>query len=205
MPRSHAPRVTTMIFSRTTQYTAQALIYIVAQPADRPILNQTIAETLGVPPAYLAKVLQQLVRAGLLDSTRGRSGGFRATAATRKANLMQVLTLIEGPGLTESCVLGLKTCSDEHGCPMHATWKPIKSRIISLLTDHTLEKLARAVMSGRYQIGELPAALLRGEAVPAPRRTARAAKAPKAAKGPVAKPIRIVRAAKAAKPARAAR
>ena len=161
-----------MIFSRTTQYTVQALIFVVAQPAGQSVLNQYVAEKLGVPPAYLAKVLQQLVRAGLLDSTRGRSGGFRANERTRGATLIQVLTLIEGPGLADSCVLGLKVCSAENACPLHATWSPVKTRIISLLTLHTIEKLARAVTSGRYRIGDLPAALLAGlpaASAPAPK------------------------------------
>ena len=149
-----------MILSRTSQYAIQALIYIAMQPRGLPVLNRTVAEHLNVPPAYLAKIMQNLSRGSLLYSFRGRLGGFCLREDGEKTDLMQILTLIEGPGLTDNCVLGLKVCSDETACPMHATWRPIKANIIKLLHQQTLEKLATAVQSGKYRIAELPHAAI---------------------------------------------
>ncbi len=149
-----------MILSRTSQYAIQALIYVAAHSRDEPVLNRTIAEYLSVPPAYLAKIMQILCRANLLQSFRGRAGGFCLREGAEQTDLMQILTLIEGPGLTENCVLGLKVCSDEAPCPVHTQWKPIKEKIVQLLHQHTLEKLAVAVRSGKYRIADLPRALL---------------------------------------------
>lgn len=145
-----------MILSRTSQYAIQALIYIATQPPGVPVLNRTIAEHLGVPTAYLAKIMQNLSRGTLLYSFRGRRGGFCLREGAEKTDLMQILTLIEGPGITENCVMGLKLCGEETACPMHAKWKPIKAKILELLHKQTLEKLAVAVKSGKYRISELP-------------------------------------------------
>ena len=159
-----------MILSRTSQYAIQSLIYIAVQPVGVPVLNRVVAAYLGVPPPYLAKVMQTLVRGGLLQSFRGRLGGFCLREDCAKTNLMQIVTLVEGAGLTETCVLGLKACADETGCPMHAKWKPIKAKIVSLLETQTLDTLARAVKSGKYRINDLPGLLLASPVAPAKRR-----------------------------------
>ncbi|HCA26241.1 MAG TPA: Rrf2 family transcriptional regulator [Betaproteobacteria bacterium] len=151
-----------MILSRTSQYAIQAMIYVAMQPRDVVVLNRNIAQQLNVPAAYLAKVLQHLCKGNLLYSYRGRLGGFRLSDTAGKANLMQVLLLTEGPGFAEECLLGLKECSDETACPMHRRWKPIKQKIIDLLSSQTVEKLARAVQTGKYRLADLPGVVIGG-------------------------------------------
>lgn len=149
-----------MILSRTSQYAIQALIFMATQPRGVPVLIRTVAEHLGVPPAYLAKIMQSLSRGKLIHTFRGRQGGACLREGGEDTDLMKILTLIEGPGLTDNCVLGLKVCGDETACPMHAQWKPIKIRIVNLLNQQTLGKLAAAVQSGKYRLTELPFAAL---------------------------------------------
>jgi Rrf2 family protein len=149
-----------MILSRTSQYAIQALIYIATQPRGEPVLNREIAAHLGVPSAYLAKIMQNLCKGNLLDSFRGRLGGFCLREGAEKTDLMHVLVLTEGTGFTDDCVLGLKVCSDETACPMHVRWKPIKEKVVHMLNEQTLEKLAVAVQSGKYRITDLPHSVL---------------------------------------------
>jgi Rrf2 family protein len=138
-----------MILSRTSQYAIQALIFVATQPRGVPVLIRTVAGHLQVPPPYLAKIMQSLSRGKLINSFRGRQGGVCLREGGEKTDLMQILTLIEGPGLTENCVLGLKICGDE------TAW-PIKTKIVKLLTQQTLGKLAAAVQGGKYRLTELP-------------------------------------------------
>ena len=145
-----------MILTRTTQYAIQTLVYMAMQPAEAQLLVRSMAAQLNVPAPYLAKILQQLGRAGLVSSTRGRLGGFRLQPGAGQTSLMQVLTLIEGPGVTSTCVLGLKTCDERTACPMHAQWSPIKARVIGLLEGKTIDQLASGVRSGRHRIADLP-------------------------------------------------
>ncbi|MCK9381143.1 MAG: Rrf2 family transcriptional regulator [Sulfuritalea sp.] len=153
-----------MILSRTSQYAIQALIFVATQPRGVPVLIRTIADHLGVPPPYLAKIMQNLSRGKLIHSFRGRQGGVCLCEGGEKTDLMQILTLIEGPGLADNCVLGLKVCGDETACPMHTEWKPIKTKILKLLNQQTLGKLAAAVQSGKYRLTELPFAALESKA-----------------------------------------
>ena len=130
------------------------------QPRGVAVLNRNIAENLGAPPTYLAKVLQNLCRGNLLYSYRGKQGGFCLQEGGEKITLMQIVVITEGPGFTKDCVLGLKICNDKAPCPMHKQWYPIKQEIVNLLESQTLNILSAAVMSGKYQLADLPAALM---------------------------------------------
>ncbi len=149
-----------MLISRTSQYAIQSMIYIATQPVGTPILSREVAEKLQVPSAYLAKIMQMLCKGGLVTSFRGRLGGFCLREAPESIDLMRILQITEGPEFTKDCVLGLKVCSDETACPMHAQWRPIKEEIITLLKQQTLDKLSEAVLSGKYRISDIPYALL---------------------------------------------
>jgi Rrf2 family protein len=145
-----------MILSRTSQYAVQALIYMATQPAGTPVLNKDIAVKLNVPAPYLAKILQGLAKGNLLYSFRGRTGGFCLREDGGKINLMDIMQQTEGPNFTQSCLLGLKKCSNETACPLHFRWIPVKEKVIDLLQETTLEKLAKAVESGKYRLADLP-------------------------------------------------
>lgn len=149
-----------MILSRTSQYAVQAMIYMATQPAGAPVLNKDIAARLNVPAPYLAKILQSLSKGGLLYSFRGRLGGFCLREEAAQVSLMQLLQLTEGADFTQSCLLGLKRCSDETACPVHARWLPIKEKVIEMLNQMSLADLAAAVQSGRYRLADMPIAAL---------------------------------------------
>lgn len=150
-----------MIFSRTSQYAIQALIYLATQPRGQPVLNREIADSLGVPTAYLAKILQDLSRGHLLDSTRGRRGGFTLHSGAEQTSLLDIILLLEGIRIRRECLLGLKQCSDETACPVHRKWKRVKHEMFATLGRLTLSHLAEAVQRGQYRLSDLPLALPR--------------------------------------------
>ena len=149
-----------MLISRTSQYAIQALIYIALKEAGTPILSREVAEQLGVPAAYLAKIMQTLCKGGLLTSFRGRLGGFSLREPPENIDLMRILLITEGQEFSKDCVLGLKICSEETACPMHERWKPIKTEILSMLKEQNLANLAEAVRVGKYRLTDIPGILL---------------------------------------------
>lgn len=148
-----------MLISKTSQYAIQALIYIATQPTGTPILCRQAAEKLQVPAPYLAKIMQKLCNGGLVDSFRGRLGGFQLHGDAAEIDLMRILLVTEGPEFKDNCVLGLKVCSEKTACPMHMKWMPIKEEIIQMLHQQTLAVLGEAVLTGKYRISDIPYAL----------------------------------------------
>ncbi|WP_248958084.1 RrF2 family transcriptional regulator [Sphaerisporangium perillae] len=70
---------------------------------DRPVPTARLAASYELPPAYLNKQLQAMVRAGILASTPGVKGGFRLARPLEKITLMDVVTAIEGPDEAFQC------------------------------------------------------------------------------------------------------
>ena len=108
-----------------------------------------MADELGVPAQYLAKVLQDLARTGLLQSTRGRGGGFRLARPSDEIHLLEVVEAIDGPRFAEEgCLLDLPECSEEDPCPLHSQWKEIKASLLKTLGETTLDDVARRTAPG---------------------------------------------------------
>lgn len=131
-----------MIINRSTQYTLQVLMHLVAHPAGRPMLARELAEQLHLPPPYLAKLLQQPCRAGWLSSARGRGGGFMLAPGAENVTLLEVLMLTKGERISRECLLGFKACDDKTACVMHCHWKPIKQELLGQFGSYTLAQLA---------------------------------------------------------------
>lgn len=69
-----------------------------------------IAIQLSVSENHLAKILQRLVKAGMITSTRGPKGGFQLTKDSKEITLLEIYEAIDGPLQTSTCILGKKVC-----------------------------------------------------------------------------------------------
>jgi Rrf2 family protein len=148
-----------MLFSTTTQYAIRGLTELAARmrpfhgPARASVmLDQLVAGT-DLPREFLAKVFQQLVRAGILTSSKGRGGGFALARATHEISLLQIIAAIDGPGDCDLCVVGLAQCNDALPCPQHDLFKPIRQRLKDYLQTTTLADMVASVKA-RGQAGE---------------------------------------------------
>ena len=135
-----------MLLSRASQYTLQALIYLARQPPDRMVLVKRMADELGLPVFYLAKLIQPPTHAGWLTTARGRGGGVRLNRGAEAITLLDILHLTDGHRVTHECLLGFKTCDDETACVLHSQWQPIKQELAEGLGGYTLAALAGAAL-----------------------------------------------------------
>ena len=132
-----------MMLSQASKYALRAAIYLAERPEGNH-LSRDIAAGLAVPAQYLAKILQDLVRAGLLTSAKGRGGGFRLALPAQSISLMQVVHAIEGDRYAQGCVLGLPRCSDTEPCALHEVWKRTRSEFVRALETTLLVDLSAA-------------------------------------------------------------
>lgn len=99
------------------------------------------ARELGVSPSYLAKVLQTLVRGGMLSSTRGAAGGFQLARAASSISCLEVLELVEGPLPKRECLFGKTVCS-KGGCALKTMCERVEKAVRSALESTTIAALA---------------------------------------------------------------
>jgi Rrf2 family protein len=133
------------VISRSSEYAIRALTYMAQQQPGAFHLAQDMARELGIPPAFLGKVLQPLVTRGILGSQRGRGGGFRLVRPANEVYLSEIISTQENLERSRQCVLGQGECSELNACPLHGEWR---SR-----TDSFLEHLERTSLFDmlRYQ------------------------------------------------------
>jgi len=129
-------------FSQASEYALRALTELARCEPDQWVLTSDLAELLGSPVHYLAKVLQTLARRGILESQRGRQGGFRLARPADTVTAWDVVAELDDVRKLEACVMGEADCSDETACPLHALWKQIRERFFDELQNTSLRQLA---------------------------------------------------------------
>jgi Rrf2 family nitric oxide-sensitive transcriptional repressor len=105
------------LFSLTVEYAMRSMVALAAGDGS-PMTTRQIAETMKVPQSYLSKVLQSMVRAGLVHSTRGLKGGFVLARKPVEINMMQILSAVSPYKRIETCPLNMEGHSSEL-CPLH--------------------------------------------------------------------------------------
>lgn len=127
-----------VLFSRACEYALRALFEMAHHPEQDSWTIQELAQRTDTPAPFLAKTFQTLAKGEILVSTKGRRGGFAFARAPQRIVLLEIVDLIDGPGLSKNCALGLPTCSDDSPCPFHEHWKGIRASIVNALRTETL-------------------------------------------------------------------
>lgn len=134
-----------MLYSTPCEYAIRALAYLARLPRRSSAPGLEIAREEGLPAPVLGKILQELVRKGLLESRRGPGGGFRMARRAELITLRDVVAAIDGLDHFLECAVGLERCSDDAPCPLHDTFKPLRTQVLHYLETTTVAQMARAV------------------------------------------------------------
>lgn len=132
-----------MLFSRSTEYAVRAMTFLAMQPSGKLSGAKEIAQAEKIPIPFLWKILQNLARRRLIRSFKGLRGGYELAMPADSITLQAVISGTDGSDRTESCILGLESCSEENACPLHDSWKRIRGEMNAMLEQNTLADLAR--------------------------------------------------------------
>jgi Rrf2 family protein len=132
------------VFKKETEYALRALVYIQLQnyKKRRPGIAE-IASEIETPQSFTAKILQRLVKQGFVESMKGINGGFFFDPSKEDLPLKKLIVSIEGDTLFTGCGFGLKHCDDNNPCPLHESYAPIRDAIAKLVTEQTIQSLAK--------------------------------------------------------------
>ncbi|MFO7669270.1 MAG: Rrf2 family transcriptional regulator [Bacteroidales bacterium] len=137
------------MLSKSSEYGIRALVFIQLQNwiKKRPGVVE-IAKEIEAPAAYTAKILHILTTHQLLDSMKGRGGGFFFKENQSDLNLHQVILVLEGDRLFNKCGFGLKNCSDSNPCPLHEGYIDLREGFLSLAKKETISSMALKILEG---------------------------------------------------------
>jgi Rrf2 family protein len=138
--------------TRAADYAIRALLHIGSLPEGSVALKDEIAQAQGIPPSFMAKILRQLVKSGLLHSARGVNGGFGLARLASEINLLDIVEGIEGPIHLTDCAPDPEHCALAHDCPVSTVWLEVQRRMTALLRETTLDALLSAPRKNRRAI-----------------------------------------------------
>ncbi len=115
---------------------------LLARNPDQRFSNQAIAEKLNASTHHLAKVMQMLVKSGLVRSQRGPQGGFLLNASAAEIQLLQIYEAVDGPISHAECLLHHPKCNGCI-CMLGNLVSMLQEQIHDCLTNTTLAELSR--------------------------------------------------------------
>jgi Rrf2 family protein len=129
-----------------TQYAFKALMYMAEQDKQRPILIAEIAEQKVIPLKFLENILLQLKKAGILDSKKGKGGGYLFAKNPADIRLAAVMRLVDGPISLLPCVslhfyAKCKNC-DENYCGLNKVMLKVRDASLAILENTTVADIA---------------------------------------------------------------
>jgi Rrf2 family protein len=104
---------------------------------------RSIADAMAIPPRFVPHVMQDLVRAGLVETRIGRSGGYRLARPPARIGLLEVIEAIEGDSRRVTCVLRGVPCGRDGHCQVHEAFFEAQSALLVRLRGTTLADLSR--------------------------------------------------------------
>jgi len=127
------------IFSKTCEYAMRAVFFIAHRTADGGRVGiKEISTGIDSPEPFLAKILQDLTRKGILNSAKGPNGGFYMDDRNLKFPLSEVVNAVDGNGIFTGCAMGLQYCSSANPCPLHKEFKDIRNKIQVMMENTTI-------------------------------------------------------------------
>lgn len=138
------------MFSKATEYALRATIFLAQKSSEENKLGiEEISKAIDSPKSFTAKILQQLTKGNkVVSSARGPQGGFYLSQKAKNFPARSILEAMGEGEILDKCVMGLKLCSENRPCPMHAQYKIIKKQLLELFTAKTIEELSAEIKDG---------------------------------------------------------
>lgn len=137
------------MLKKLIRYSLRATIYLARYSHEGCYIGaEEISEATKISLPSAASVLQQMVRNGLVNSKRGKNGGFYMTAEQKSNSVSDIMSSFSyAPSLSQGCILGLKDCDGSHQCPFHEDVKQLREEIDKIYSKRPVEEIAQKVYS----------------------------------------------------------
>ena len=135
------------MLSKKAQYAFKALMYMADKKDNQPVLIAEISKKKRIPLKFLENILLELKKAGVLESKKGKGGGYFFKAAPKDISLAKIVRLIDGPIAMLPCVSlyfyeRCKNC-DEKQCGLHDMMVLVRDANLRILEKKTVADLCK--------------------------------------------------------------
>jgi Rrf2 family protein len=128
--------------TRRASYGIRAMVALSEARTGRPLSARRIAADQAIPAAFLPQVMTDLLRAGLVTSTTGRSGGYRLGRPARAISVLDVIRAVDDTDPGGDCVMRNAACLADGPCPAHDLMAAARDALVDRLRGFSLADLA---------------------------------------------------------------
>lgn len=141
------------MFNKTTEYSIRVILLLGLESGQDKLQGvSSIAAKLKFPEAFIGKVLQSLVKIGLIGSIKGPGGGFYILKDTYSLTVLDILERIEGLEFLNKCGLGINSCNKDNPCPIHEDYNKVSDSLINALSSKTIYEINQDMNVGKYDL-----------------------------------------------------
>jgi Rrf2 family protein len=141
------------MLSNTSKYAVRAVIYLALYASPQKKIGiKLIAEALNIPTPFLGKILQILARHQILESSKGPHGGFCLKKQAMDISVMEIIEIIDGTDIFDTCVIRTSKCSSDAPCSMHDKMAPLRREMKSLFLTESMADLVSEFRQGKERI-----------------------------------------------------
>lgn len=138
------------MLSNSSKYAIKAVLFLALHSnEDNKVIVKDIAKPINVPQAYIAKLLQKLVKENIVSSTRGPKGGFYLNTDNVNQPVINILNSIDGEKRLSSCMLSLEKCNEKKPCPLHNMLSAYRRKILKSFNEKTIKDLIVDIELGK--------------------------------------------------------
>lgn len=141
-----------MIITRATEYAIRAVLFMASQPRGEIVLKKDICREQEITPAFLTKILQPLIKQGIVGSHRGVGGGFSLAKDPADISLLDVIKAEEGPLYLNLCLADQTSCDREPYCPVNQVWHEARAQLLKVLEKYSFAQLCDMGATARQAI-----------------------------------------------------
>ena len=131
-----------MQLTRAADYAVRVVTHLASEPQGTVVPKSVLAKASDAPESFLAKILQALTRAGLIEGRRGVEGGFLLLERGAQASLLDVIESIDGPISLNVCLNAEASCSRANGCSAHQVWRRAQEAMLTVLREAKIAEMA---------------------------------------------------------------
>lgn len=132
-----------MVITRASEYAIRAIIYLARHDQNKIVYKKDICRDQEITPAFLTKILQPLIRKGIVGSQRGVGGGFFLIKKAEEITLLDIVEAEEGEIFLNQCLNTVSPCERETECAVHDAWETIKTELKSSLVKYDFATLVQ--------------------------------------------------------------
>jgi Rrf2 family protein len=129
--------------TRQADYALRATVEVAQLSSDERVATATIAERQKIPLPFLAKIVSQLVVRGVLEATRGASGGVNLARPAETITMREIIEAIDGPITLNRCTRDPAVCEFSPTCPFCEIFTEAQQALVARLESTSLADLVR--------------------------------------------------------------